>query len=175
MCQQNRRASARTVLRQRLYWARLRTRIRNRIHALIDRQRELSMPQCSDLFGRKGLNALSKLVLSEPDATLLRENLELLGMIQQQIKAQEGRIVEFNNTDETTLRLQTMPRDGQDFGRSGRGRDRLRWSASALQPNCARMPGWFPALTPAAAEFIKAHSAKAATNGCNGPSSKRLG
>jgi len=38
------------VLRQRLYWARLRTRIRNRIHALIDRQRELKMPQCSDLF-----------------------------------------------------------------------------------------------------------------------------
>jgi transposase len=35
------------VLRQRLYWARLRTRIRNRIHALIDRQRELKMPQCS--------------------------------------------------------------------------------------------------------------------------------
>jgi transposase len=29
------------VLRQRLYWARLRTRIRNRIHALVDRQREL--------------------------------------------------------------------------------------------------------------------------------------
>src|SRR5438045_9226545 len=29
------------VLRQRLYWARLRTRVRNRIHALIDRQGEL--------------------------------------------------------------------------------------------------------------------------------------
>jgi transposase len=49
------------VLRQRLYWARLRTRIRNRIHALIDRQRELAMPQCSDLFGRKALVALKKL------------------------------------------------------------------------------------------------------------------
>jgi transposase len=101
------------VLRQRLYWARLRTRIRNRIHALIDRQRELSMPQCSDLFGRKGISALTKLVLSEPDATLLREDLELLGMIQQQIKAQEGRIVEFNSTDETTLRLQTIPGMGK--------------------------------------------------------------
>jgi hypothetical protein len=66
------------LLRQRLYWARLRTRIRNRVHALIDRQRELEMPQCSDLFGRKGLSALSKLELSEPDATLLGEELELL-------------------------------------------------------------------------------------------------
>jgi transposase len=101
------------VLRQRLYWARLRTRVRNRIHALIDRQRELSMPQCSDLFGRKGISALTKLVLSEPDATLLREDLELLGLIQQQIKAQEARIVEFNHTDETTLRLQTIPGMGK--------------------------------------------------------------
>src|SRR5207247_1993485 len=82
------------VLRQRLYWARLRTRIRNRIHALVDRQRELSMPQCSDLFGRKGLAALKKLALSELDATLLREQLDLLALVQNQIRAQEERIVE---------------------------------------------------------------------------------
>ena len=70
------------VLRQRLYWARLRTRIRNRMHALVDRQRQLEMPQCSDLFGRKGLAALNKLSLTEPDATLLREELTLLALIQ---------------------------------------------------------------------------------------------
>jgi transposase len=104
------------VLRQRLYWARLRTRIGNRIHALIDRQRELSMPQCSDLFGHKGLVALSKLVLSEPDATLLHEELELLGLIQSQIKAQEARIVEFNAKDETTVRLQSIPGMGKILG-----------------------------------------------------------
>jgi transposase len=101
------------VLRQRLYWARLRTRIRNRIHALIDRQRELSMPQCSDLFGRKGLAALNKLCLREPDATLLREKLQLLALIQNQIKAQEARIVEFNSKDETTVRLQSIPGMGK--------------------------------------------------------------
>src|SRR5437773_448565 len=101
------------VLRQRLYWARLRTRVRNRIHALIDRQGELSMPQCSDLFGRKGLNALNKLCLKEPDATLLREELALLELIQSQIKAQEARIVEFNSKDKTTLRLQSIPGMGK--------------------------------------------------------------
>src|SRR5437762_2676652 len=100
-------------MRQRLYWARLRTRVRNRIHALIDRQGELSMPQCSDLFGRKGLNALNKLCLNEPDATLLREELALLELIQSQIKAQEARIVEFNSKDETTLRLQSIPGMGK--------------------------------------------------------------
>jgi transposase len=101
------------VLRQRLYWARLRTRIRNRIHALVDRQRELEMPQCSDLFGRKGLSALNKLSLSEPDATLLREELVLLALIQNQIKAQETRIVEFNSNDEATAHLQSIPGMGK--------------------------------------------------------------
>src|SRR5437762_4439787 len=63
------------VLRQRLYWARLRTRVRNRIHALIDRQGELSMPQCSDLFGRKGLNALNKLCLNDRTRRCCAKNL----------------------------------------------------------------------------------------------------
>lgn len=101
------------VLRQRLYWARLRTRIRNRIHALVDRQRELEMPQCSDLFGRKGLAALKKLRLSEPDAMLLREELQLLELIQNQIKVQEARIEEFNSGDEVTAHLQSIPGMGK--------------------------------------------------------------
>jgi transposase len=101
------------VLRQRLYWARLRTRIRNRIHALVDRQRELEMPQCSDLFGRKGMAALNKLCLSEPDSTLLREELQLLMLIQNQIRAQEARIVEFNSSDEATAHLQSIPGMGK--------------------------------------------------------------
>src|SRR5881394_333828 len=101
------------VLRQRLYWARLRTRVRNRIHALIDRQGELSMPQCSDLFGRKGLNALNKLRLAEPDATLLSEELDLLKLIDSQIKAQEGRIVAFNANEQATQYLQSLPGMGK--------------------------------------------------------------
>src|SRR5438876_1149025 len=43
------------LLRQRLYWARLRTMLRNRIHALLDRQRGVQLPQCSDIFGVRGL------------------------------------------------------------------------------------------------------------------------
>jgi transposase len=57
--------------------------------------------------------SLDKLSLTEPDATLLREELTLLAMIQNQIKAQEARIVEFNAKDETTLRLQSIPGMGK--------------------------------------------------------------
>ena len=44
------------------------------------------MPRCSDLFGRKALVALKKLSLADPDATLLREELQLLDLIQNQIR-----------------------------------------------------------------------------------------
>jgi transposase len=42
------------LLRQRLFWVRLRTMLRNRTHAILDRQRGLERPQLKDLFGRRG-------------------------------------------------------------------------------------------------------------------------
>ncbi len=80
------------LLRQRLYWSRLRTMLRNRIHALLDRQRDLELPQCSDIFGVRGLGFLRRLELAEPDGTLLREALSLHELIAQQMRAQEKRI-----------------------------------------------------------------------------------
>ena len=66
--------------------------LRNRMHALLDRQRGLELPQCSDIFGARGLNFLRALELAEPDSTLLREQLALHDLIAQQMKAQEKRI-----------------------------------------------------------------------------------
>jgi len=80
------------LLRQRLYWARFRTMLRNRIHALLDRQCELELPQCSDLFGARGLSFLRRLELPELDSTLLGEQLTLHDLIAQQMKAQKKRI-----------------------------------------------------------------------------------
>ena len=76
------------LLRQRLYWARLRTMLRNRVHALLDRQRHLELPQCGDIFGRRALSFLRRVELPEPDATLLKEQLVLHELITQQMKAQ---------------------------------------------------------------------------------------
>ena len=101
------------LLRQRLYWARLRTQLRNRIHALLDRQRGLAPPQCADLFGGKGLAFLRTLQLSEPDGTLLREGLALHELIGQQMRAQEKRIVEETRADAVVQRLQSIPGVGK--------------------------------------------------------------
>jgi hypothetical protein len=80
------------LLRQRLSWARLRTMLRNRIHALLNRQHCLELPQCSDNFGARGLGFLRRLELPEPDGTLLEEALALHTLIAQQMRAQEKRI-----------------------------------------------------------------------------------
>ena len=97
------------LLRQRLYWARLRTMLRNRMHALLDRQRGLELPQCSDIFGKRGLSFLRSLQLAEPDATLLREQLALHELIAQQMRAQEKRIAAEFAEEKMHRRLKSVP------------------------------------------------------------------
>jgi transposase len=96
-------------LRQRLYWARLRTRIRNRMHALLDRQHGLELPQCSDLFGVRGMGFLRRLELPEPDASMLREDVALMDLLNAQIREQEKRIGAQNLSDPTIRRLLSIP------------------------------------------------------------------
>lgn len=97
------------LLRQRLYWARLRTMLRNRIHALLDRQRDLELPVCSDIFGVRGLSFLRRLELTEPDHTLLREALALHDLIAEQMRAQEKRIALEFKTEPSYRHLLSVP------------------------------------------------------------------
>jgi hypothetical protein len=50
------------------------------------------MPQVSDLFGKKGMAALEKAKLPEPDRLLLKQNLEMLKSVGVQIKEAENQI-----------------------------------------------------------------------------------
>jgi transposase len=97
------------LLRQRLYWARLRTMLRNRIHALLDRQHGLELPVCSDIFGVRGLGFLRRLELAEPDHTLLREALALHDLIAEQMRAQEKRIALEFKSESSYRHLLSVP------------------------------------------------------------------
>jgi transposase len=113
-CQETR--ARKNLLRQRLYWARLRTILRNRLHALLDRQRGLELPQCPDLFGAKGLGFLRRLELPEPDGTLLREQLALHDLIAEQMRAQEKRIAAEFAENAMAKHLRSMPGIGLTLG-----------------------------------------------------------
>lgn len=97
------------VLRQRAFRVRMRTMVRNRIHTLVDRQRNLPQPEFSDLFGKKGIHWLKTIALPEPDATLLTQELRELELLGEQIKSLETSILQDNQQDLATQRLQTIP------------------------------------------------------------------
>lgn len=97
------------VIRQRLFLARVRTMLRNRVHTLVARQRGQPQPQFSDLFGKKGLHWLRTAPLAEPDRTLLDQDLATLEQLGGVIKQLETQIAADNTADEATRRLQTIP------------------------------------------------------------------
>jgi transposase len=107
------------VLRQRLFWVRERTKIRNRVHALLDRQKqELELPVCSDLFGVKGMKALEQLAatLPAPDDTLLRQDLEVMKELKAKVGELEKMISVANGEDEATTLLASIPGVGLVLG-----------------------------------------------------------
>jgi transposase len=107
------------VLRQRLFWVRERTKIRNRVHALLDRQKaELALPVCSDLFGVKGMKALEELAttLPAPDDTLLRQDLEVMKELKAKVGELEKLIGAANADDPAAVLLSTMPGVGLVLG-----------------------------------------------------------
>lgn len=104
------------VLRQRTFWVRERTKLRNRIHRLLGRQHGLCMPQVSDLFGKKGTAALRKLQLAEPDDLLLRQQLEQLDELARHIRELDEKIAKEAKGDEAVSRLATIPGIGPILG-----------------------------------------------------------
>lgn len=97
------------VLRQRVFWVRQRTRIRNRIHKIIERQHGLQMPQVTDLFGKKGRAALEKAELPEPDDFLLRQNLRMLDELNRVIREDEERIKRDGQMDRPMEIITSVP------------------------------------------------------------------
>ena len=97
------------VLRQRLFWVKLRTAIRNRVHTLLARQRGLVAPERSDLFGKKGQQWLAQVELADPDGWLLRQDRELLALLDAHVREIE-RYTEAEIADDPNLqRLRSIP------------------------------------------------------------------
>lgn len=106
----DRKARARKdVLRQRIFWVRTRTRLRNRIHILLDRHGQLDRPVCSDIFGKKGMHWLRHLELPAPDSVLLAQTLEVYDCLQEQIGLLEAQIKKENAGDPSVQHLMSLP------------------------------------------------------------------
>ena len=100
------------VLRQRMFFVRVRTMLKNRIKTLLA-QHSVETPQVSDLYGKKGLQWLKALKLPEPDDKLLNEDLELLLVLNERIASTESLIAELSEGDGAIDWLLSLPGIGK--------------------------------------------------------------
>ncbi len=97
------------VLRQRCFFVRQRTMLRNRIHRLLGAQHDLKLPQCSDLFGKKGMGFLEKLELPAPAGLLLKQQLDMLKNVQARIKEDEAALEQMMSTTDAQKHVLSIP------------------------------------------------------------------
>jgi transposase len=109
--------SRRMIFRQRVDLVGHRTRIKNRIHALIDQypDAEPPRPEVSDLFGKLGRSWLEEVTLPSPYRELLDQLLEVLEHFDDQITRSDGQIRSFLKRDPRAGWLQSVPGIGPFF------------------------------------------------------------
>jgi transposase len=107
---------AKDILRQRMFFVRTRTKIKNRIFMILDRHPEIKgRPQVVDIFGKAGSLWLKKLNLPKPDDKLLEENLELLDNLNERIAKTNHLVNELYKKHPYIKRLITIPGIGKFF------------------------------------------------------------
>lgn len=104
------------TVRQRLWLARLRTMVRNRIHTVLDRHPHIERPANKDLFCNQGKAWMNRVELPAPDRQLLTEDLELHELLERHIRALEERIETDNAAHADAVRLRTLPGVGKVLG-----------------------------------------------------------
>jgi len=97
----------RQFIRHRVHLVEMRTEVKNRIHALLDKH-GLRSP-FKTLFSKKGLEWLRGLRLSFTDDAVLRSDLALLEALEEQIRQMDAKIAAVAVNDERVKLLMTMP------------------------------------------------------------------
>lgn len=106
----------RSVLRQRMFFVRLRTMVKNRIGVLLDRYPELSTQRpTAELFSQQSLAWLKTLLLKDPDRQLVDEDLQLLETLGQHVARTETLVEQLAHDDRRVQLLETIPGIGKFF------------------------------------------------------------
>lgn len=106
------------VLRQRMFYVRVRTMTKNKIHNLIDRQENVreEAQSYTDLFGAKGMQLLRSAEVPVLERKLLDGQLELLEELKTRIAATESILEQLKENDAIVERLKSIPGIGKFFG-----------------------------------------------------------
>jgi transposase len=105
------------ILRQRMFFVRVQTMMKNRIYDILDRHPEVlsQAPEASDLFGAAGMQWLAQTVLPGEDHKLLTSELELLSFLKEKISQSNGTVRNLAKGDARARQLQSIPGIGPFF------------------------------------------------------------
>lgn len=104
------------VLRQRMFFVRLMTMTKNRIHTIIDMHPDIRAKiGTTDLFGSLGFNWLREVQLPEPERKLLDTELELLDYLKGLVRSSDRWVADFSKKDIRALLLKSIPGIGNFF------------------------------------------------------------
>ena len=105
------------ILRQRMFFVRVQTMVKNRIYDILDRHPEVisQAPEVSDLFGAAGVQWLSQIVLPGEDSQLLTSELEILKFLREKISESNNTVKELAKGDKRAKLLQSIPGIGPFF------------------------------------------------------------
>ncbi len=105
------------VLRQRMFFVRVQTMVKNRICDILDRYPEVlsQAPEISDLFGTAGMQWLGLTVLPGEDNRLLNSELELLKFLKEKISQSNGIVKNLAKGDARARLLKSIPGIGPFF------------------------------------------------------------
>ncbi|HLG88094.1 MAG TPA: IS110 family transposase [Alphaproteobacteria bacterium] len=110
---------ARSALRERMFYVRLRTMVKNRITTAFDRYPEqtAALKRCGDLFGTTGRKQLATVDVSAIDRIQIDRSLAFIDDIERRIVECEGTIKALSKGNVNVKRLKTLPGVGEFFAR----------------------------------------------------------
>ena len=105
------------VLRQRMFFVRIQTMIKNRIHEILDRHPEVlcQAPEVSDLFGAMGMQWLNRIVLPGKDSELFASEIELFKFLREKVSQSNDVVKGLAKEDARTRLLKSIPGIGSFF------------------------------------------------------------
>jgi len=108
---------SKNTLRQRMFFVRVQTMVKNRIYSILDRHPDIvsRAPDVSDLFGASGMEWLRQVVLPGQDNQLLASELELLEVLKRKISESNEMVKELAKGDKRVKLLRSIPGLGPFF------------------------------------------------------------
>jgi transposase len=109
----------RIALRERMFYVRLRTMVKNRIVTMFDRYPEQTaqLKKLCDLFGKEGRKQLAGLEVAAMDRIQIDRGLDFIADINVRIKQSEATIREMTKANAHVKLLKTIPGIGEFFAR----------------------------------------------------------